>query len=59
MSLLEPYPSSGMLSAQASIRVNAVRNDDPDLLAPDAIGRMTALPGSRPNAVNWGTSRRK
>ena len=32
-----PYPASGMLSEQASTRLNAVRNDDPDLLAPDAI----------------------
>jgi putative SOS response-associated peptidase YedK len=35
--LLEPYPASAMLSVQASTRVNAVRNDDPDLLVPDAI----------------------
>jgi putative SOS response-associated peptidase YedK len=37
VSVLGPYLAMGMLSVQASTRVNAVRNDDPDLLAPDAI----------------------
>lgn len=37
LSLLEPYPADGMVSAAASPLVNSVRNDDPGLLIADPI----------------------
>jgi putative SOS response-associated peptidase YedK len=37
LALLEPFPAEAMMALPASTRVNSVRNDDPGLLAADAL----------------------
>ena len=37
LSLLRAYPAELMVAARASPLVNVVRNDDPNLLTPDAL----------------------
>jgi len=37
LSLLQPYPAELMAAVPASTRVNSVRNDDAELLRPDAL----------------------